>query len=372
VVVRLGIGDAHFPAVDLLSLQEIPMIQLRRPLRRRPARSSAAVEELPAPSLVPMWATCGTMPSDRAAFRYEVKWDGYRILARRDGASFMLCSRNGIDLAPRFPEVVQIARALPCNILLDGEIVVLERDGRTNFNALQTRMPGPRGMANGSAWDPTRHGLHYMVFDILHHRGRSTRGLPYAQRRALLESLDLAGPAWQVPAAHEDGDALIGLTQRLGQEAIIAKRLTSTYMPGCRSPDWIEVKVSQQEEFIVVGFCGSDSELFASLLLAAYPSPEDARAGRNLHYCGEVDSGFDEQTRVALAKTLGRLRVARPSCSGHLPRGREIVWCRPQLVAQVRFAKWTYDGALRHPVFLGLRSDKRPAEVVHALLPLPS
>ena len=295
-----------------------------------------------------------------------MKWDGYRALGRRDGATFALCSRNGLDLAPRFPEIAGILSRLPRQVLVDGEIVAVDRHGRASFSALQTRMPGPRGVRSSRAWDASRHSVQYMIFDVLHHHGRSTRGLPYAERRSLLESLITPGPTWQVPAVHRDGTRLLARMRRDGGEGIIAKRWTSTYTPGQRSPDWIKVKLSQQEEFIVVGYWSGGATIAGSLLLAAYGTTADARAGRNLRYCGKVGSGFDGEGRQLLATALKRMRVTTPPCGGALPRSRDITWCRPVLVAQIRFGEWTHDGALRHPVFLGLRSDKVPEEVIHS------
>jgi bifunctional non-homologous end joining protein LigD len=330
------------------------------------APSTGTPEKVPAGCTAPMLATPGTMPGAADDFRYEVKWDGYRALARWDAGSFAVCSRNGLDLAPRFPELATLARIVRYPLLVDGEIVALDRHGHPSFSALQTRMPTRFGGRSGRTWDPERHTIQYMIFDVLHLRGASTRGLPYAERRALLEGLRLSGKHWQTPGAHEDGAALLALMTRAGQEGVIAKRLTSQYLVGRRSPDWIKIKINQSDDFLIVGYWSSGKHELSSLLLGCYPSAADARAGRNLRFCGKVGTGFTESDRERLAEALARLKRAEPACVGDLPRGEGVRWCEPRLVAQIRFTEWTHDGALRHPAFLGLRSDKEPRQIVHA------
>lgn len=320
---------------------------------------------LPSACTAPMLATPGGMPLRVGDYGYEVKWDGYRALARCDGRRFLLCSRNGIDLSQRFHEIAFLGKAVRRQVLLDGEIVALEKDGRPSFSALQTRMPTPRGVRRGRIWDPHRYSIQYMVFDVLHCDGRSTCPLAYAERRAVLESLSLNGPAWQVPPAHPDGPALLAIMRQARQEGIIAKRLASRYLPGRRSPDWIKVKLDRSDEFLIVGHWSSGKHAVSSLLLGYYPSAAEARAGRGLRYCGKVGTGFSEDDRRQLQHALAKLRVDVPPAAGDLPRAADVTWCRPRLVAQIRYSEWTHDGALRHPAFLGLRSDKSPHEIVH-------
>jgi bifunctional non-homologous end joining protein LigD len=320
---------------------------------------------LPSGCTAPMLATLGNMPAQAQQFGYEVKWDGYRLLARWDGRTLRLCSRNGLDLAPRFPEVAAMRSALPAPMLLDGELVALDRAGRPSFSALQTRMPRPGARRGGRRWDPDHHSLHYMVFDVLHYRRKPVVRLSYADRRSLLESFALSGPAWQTPPTHPDGAALLTLMRQGGQEGIIAKRYTSTYQVGRRSPDWIKIKVSQSEEFVIVGWWSSGRHGLSSLLLGYHPSAAQAKAGAPLRYCGKVGTGFSESDRVRLERALKKIAVTTPLVTGALPHDAGITWCRPAFVAQIRFSEWTHDGALRHPAFLGLRSDKLPQEVIH-------
>ncbi len=312
-----------------------------------------------------MLATLGTMPSDEQDYSYEVKWDGYRALARWDGHELLLCSRNGHDLLERFPEIKAIAKTLKQDVILDGELVAMDKDGHPGFSALQTRMPKMRGAGSGRTWDPKKFAIRFMIFDILHWDGRDLCGLPLTARRHILESMHLEGPAWQVPPAHHDGKALLEIMRAAHQEGIIAKRLSSVYRAGKRSADWIKIKLNQSEEFLIIGYWSSGKHGLSSLLLGCYPSLADAKAGRNLTYCGKVGTGFTEASRVQLEGVLSKIAIEKHQITNATPRENGITWCQPVLVAQIHFTEWTPDGALRHPGFLGIRSDKKPAEVIH-------
>lgn len=340
---------------------------LARPSARSPARALLQTidrSQLPSGCTAPMLATLGAMPADLASFGYEVKWDGYRALARWDGKKFLLCSRNGNNLAERFFEVAPLQKALRRPVLLDGEIVAMDRDGRPSFSALQTRMPRFGGVAR-RVWDPKQFSLQYVIFDVLHYDGRSTCQLAYVHRRTILDTMSLSGPAWQVPPVHPDGPELLAIMHKTKQEGVIAKRLTSLYHAGKRSPDWIKVKLNQSEEFLIVGYWSSGKHGLSSLLLGYYPSTADARAERNLRFCGKVGTGFGEEERIALQRALDRVGVDHPPVTGPYPREPGTTWCRPHFIAQIHYTEWTHDGSLRHPAFMGLRSDKKPREVVH-------
>jgi len=313
-----------------------------------------------------MLATLGTMPTDVEHYGYEVKWDGYRALARWDGKKFTLCSRNGNDLAHRFSEIAPLQKVLRHPVLLDGEIVAMDKAGRPSFSALQTRMPRFSGVSPARLWDPKHFTLQYIIFDVLHYDGRSTCGLAYVHRRTVLETMALSGPAWQVPPVHPDGPELLAIMHKAKREGLIAKRLTSTYHIGKRSPDWLKVKLNQSEEFLIVGYWSSGKHGLSSLLLGCYGSVADARAGRNLRFCGKVGTGFGEDERVQLQKALDRVSIDHPSVIGDHARDADVVWCRPHFIAQIHYSEWTHDGSLRHPAFMGLRSDKKPNEVIHA------
>jgi bifunctional non-homologous end joining protein LigD len=152
---------------------------------------------------------------------------------------------------------------------------------------------------------------------------------------------------------------------RSGQEGVVAKRRSSPYRMGARSTDWIKIKNIQSDDFIVVGYWSSGKHGLSSLLLGSFASAAHARAGRHLRFCGKVGTGFGDQERASLHKTLDRLARLTPPCDGDLPREAGVTWCEPRMVVQIRFTEWTHDGALRHPSFAGLRSDKEVHQVIH-------
>ncbi len=196
-------------------------------------------------------------------------------------------------------------------------------------------------------------------------QGRSTRDLPYSDRRALLQSLRLQHDHASIASSEYDGQALLGRMELLGREGIIAKRRSSRYRFGIRSPDWIKIKLTQSDEFLVVGYWSSGKHPLSSLLLGYYASRQDAAHGRPLRYAGKVGTGFSESGREALAKALQAIATDLPPCQGALPHGPGVHWCLPQVVVQVRFTEWTHDGALRHPSFVEVRSDREARDVVH-------
>ncbi len=322
-------------------------------------------EAAPSVGMAAMLATPGRLPAADAPFGYEVKWDGYRTIVRCGAGALALWSRNGNDFAPRFPELAPLRAITRQPLILDGEIVAVDDQGHAHFSALQTRMPGRFGARNGKAWDAARHRIVVMLFDILHLDGRSTRSLPWSERRDILERLHLDGAHWQTPPAHSDGAALLSDMVRTGQEGVIAKRRGSPYRVGARSPDWIKIKNIQSDDFVVVGYWSSGKHSLSSLLLACYASAAHARAGRHLRFCGKVGTGFGEQERARLRAALQRHARQEPPCEGDLPREAGVVWCDPCLVVQLRYSEWTHDGALRHPSYAGIRSDKEVRQVIH-------
>ena len=307
--------------------------------------------------LTPMLATAGAMPADDAAWSYEFKWDGYRALAGWDGRRFALTTRSGNDLTARFPELAGLPRALAGPTLLDGEIVAFDARGRPSFQLLQGRFPALAGGVASTA--PLT--LRLVVFDLLHQCGETLIARPYHERRARLLALGLEAEHWTTPSHREGGGpALLGAARRHGLEGVLAKRSDGHYLPGRRSPDWIKIKLTRREEFVVGGFTiGKELDAFSGLLLGAYDHPGAAR----LRYAGVVGTGFSALQRRALRQTLERSRVPSSPFAGPVARAHPI-FVRPTLVVEVAYAEITHDGLLRHPSCQGIRIDKRPAEVV--------
>jgi bifunctional non-homologous end joining protein LigD len=313
--------------------------------------------------LSPMLATAGSLPpaAQDAQWAYEMKWDGVRALARIEGGRIVLLSRNGADVTVSYPELRGLGEQLgTTQALLDGEIVAFDDEGRPSFGRLQKRMhvtstSAARRLAGS---DPAV----LLIFDVLHLDGRSLLDVPYADRREILESLELDGPSWQAPPAfYGAGGEAVRVSQQQGLEGVVAKRRSSTYAPGRRSPDWVKIKNSRTQEVVVGGWRQGNGRRAGTVgaLLLGIPD------GRALRYVGKVGTGFTDDMLDDLAKRLAR--IARSSSPfGEIPRpdARDAHWVTPKLVGEVEFTEWTADGRLRHPSWRGLRPDKRPDQVV--------
>jgi len=295
-----------------------------------------------------MLATLVGEAFDKSGWVYEEKYDGYRILAYKEGAKVTLLSRNGHDRSATFPSVAESVGALrDRTLLLDGEVVAFDRKGVSRFQLLQ------RG--------EVRHA--FALFDCLYRNGRDLRREPLSLRRHELE--DVIGEASKAlflsKRLAENGLEAYRIAKRQGLEGLVAKDARSPYEEK-RSRYWLKVKVHQEEEFVIGGFTapqGSRQHLGA-LLLGAY-------AGDELHFVGKVGTGFSEQSLAELARTFKPLiRATSPFIAP--PREKKITWLAPKLVAQIAFAEWTSDRKLRQPVFLGLRDDKSPRDCILAQL----
>ncbi|MGH2475794.1 MAG: non-homologous end-joining DNA ligase, partial [Candidatus Limnocylindrales bacterium] len=295
------------------------------------------------------------LPRDDDRRGNEIKWDGYRIIAFVQAGRVRLQTRNLLDATSDFPEIQAVGDALAHHeVVLDGEITAFDASGRPSFSALQRR--GAR-----------RPAVVYMVFDLLYLDGHSTMGLPYVDRRRLLDELDInAGPWWRVPAYHVDeGAALLEATRAQGLEGIISKRLDSTYEPGRRSRAWLKVKNWGRQEFVIAGWTpgkGGRAGQLGSLLLGYYDE-----AGR-LHYAGRVGTGFTAAELARLEELLKPLarRTSPFAPDPPLPAQveKQAQFIEPRLVAEVAFSEWTHTGTIRQPSYKGLRHDKAPGEVV--------
>jgi bifunctional non-homologous end joining protein LigD len=290
-------------------------------------------------------------PNDPAEWIYEIKFDGYRMLTRIDGRDIKLFTRNGNDWSEKLPHLIKaIARMRLKSGWLDGEIVVLNDKSIPDFQALQ------------NAFDSARtQGIIYYLVDIPFYDGYDLREVPLIERRALLRTLFEPPPPEQIrfsdifDAPPKD---IIASACRLGLEGLIGKRKTSRYASR-RSPNWIKLKCTQRQEFVIGGFTdpkGSRAGI-GSLLLGYYD--ED----RKLHYAGNVGTGFSDNTLHDLRVKLDKVATERPPFVRASDIEKNAHWVKPTLVAEVSFGEWTRDGHIRHSVFQGLRSDKK-AEVI--------
>ncbi|MFJ4347697.1 DNA ligase D [Pseudomonas sp. NPDC089401] len=315
-------------------------------------QSSGKQAALPA-HLQPQLATLVDSPPS-GDWRYEVKFDGYRILARIEGKDVRLFTRNGHDWSAKLPRQRAALRALGIDSAwLDGEMVVNDASGKADFQALQ------------NAFDTANdEQITYYLFDLPFLGGQDLRELPVQDRRAALRQLLEHGDT-ELLKFSEDFDqpveALLDSACRLALEGLIGKRADSPYL-GKRSADWVKLKCKQRQEFVIVGFTdpkGSRSG-FGALLLALH----DDSSGQ-LRYAGKVGTGFSAATLDSIHARLKPLEVARPALAKP-PTGAEargVHWLKPQLLAEVSYAQMTRDGVVRHSVFQGLRDDK-PATAI--------
>jgi bifunctional non-homologous end joining protein LigD len=313
--------------------------------------------------LEPMKATLAKLPRDDSAYAFEIKWDGVRAIAYCEPGHVRLESRNLRDITVAYPEVRRLAEALGGRaVMLDGELVAFDPDGRPSFQQLQRRMHlrDEAEIKRRSATVPVT----YVVFDLLYLEGRSLLGLSYEERRAELEELGLDGPAWQTPSYHRgDGAALLALSRERGLEGVIAKRLRSPYAPGRRSRDWLKIKNTRSQEVVIGGWLpgkGRREGELGALLAGYYERDGDER---RLRYAGKVGTGFAEPDLRLLRERLEPLAIDESPFEGRQPqRGANFV--APELVAEIEFSEWTSAGTLRHPSYKGLRDDKPAIDVV--------
>lgn len=289
-----------------------------------------------------MLATLVRDPFDKKGWVYEEKYDGYRLLAYKEGDKVSLMSRNDIDRAARYSQIADAVQALkPTTLLLDGEAIVIDRKGISRFQLLQQESDKAI----------------YAVFDCLYCDGKDLRREPLSVRRSVMERVIVSQKTLE-PSLRlaSNGLAAYKLARKKGYEGIVAKDLSSPYLES-RSHFWLKVKVHQEDEFIIGGFTEPEGarKYFGALLLGAY-------ADGKLHYVGKVGTGFDEETLRALYQKLRPLARATPGFVDP-PRAKGVRFVEPKLVAQISYQEVTEDNKLRQPVYLGLRDDKSPREV---------
>ena len=308
-------------------------------------RLPGVAAELPA-LLKPQLATLvDGVPTHASDWLYEMKFDGYRLVVRIDGADVRLYTRNGHDWSAKLPHLVEAFRALPAKwAWVDGEIVMLDRDGIPNFQSLQNAFDGDRTQ-----------GIIFYAFDLPFIGCRDLRQEPLAVRRALLRQLmdavedDRLRFSEALEAAPAD---LVATACRMGLEGIMAKRLSSPYASR-RTDTWVKVKCARRQEFAIVGYTapkGARAGLGALLLAVNEPDG-------GLRYVGKVGTGFDDQTLVSLQQRLAAIETDRKPVTG-APGSSGVHWVKPTLIAEVSFGEWTGGGHIRHSVFRGLREDK--------------
>jgi bifunctional non-homologous end joining protein LigD len=315
----------------------------------------AVKAEMPT-SLEPMLATLGNAVPSGSDWLYEVKWDGYRALCFIEGGKVRMVSRRGTKLDKQFAPVAQaLAQSVKAdNTIIDGEVVALDESGNPSFQHLQNltgfgTKPALKGMAPPN--------LNFFAFDLLYLNGYDLRKAALIDRRQLLMSILL--PSEIVRYSEHfigKGDELLQAVRAKGLEGIIAKQAQSRY-ESKRSGSWIKIKVTTQQDFIVCGYILGEREPFGSLVLGY-------NKNKKLAYAGNVGSGFTQQSLKGVFEKVKPLITKKPVLSDVPKEIGEVTWVKPELICAVKFTSWTKDDRLRAPVFLGMRTEVEPEEVV--------
>ncbi|MFD0795239.1 DNA ligase D [Mucilaginibacter litoreus] len=308
----------------------------------------------------PMLATLVNEPFDDPDWVYEVKWDGYRALGFVNKGEVQLLSRNNKSFNEKYYPLTTLLQDWKINVVVDGEILVLNDKGVSNFGALQNW----RSEADGE--------LVYYIFDILWYEGKNLMDLPLTEREAIMREV--------VPTDDDrirlsqtfkaNGIEFFEAASKIGLEGIMAKRGSSTYIPDNRSKDWLKIKINKRQEVVIGGFTKNEgtAKQFSSLLLGVYE-------GDNFQYVGKVGTGFSDKLQKEMMGMFKPLitdkspfgyepDVNKPSRFRPNPPKAKATWLKPELVCEVSFAEVTSDGVFRHPSFQGMRVDKKAKDVV--------
>ncbi|NUT92479.1 MAG: DNA ligase [Saccharothrix sp.] len=306
-----------------------------------------------------MLAVLGDLP-EGPGWAFEFKWDGVRATTYVRDDRLRILTRNDLDASRTYPELLALTTLLPSPAVLDGEIVALDPDGRPNFSRLQSRIHTRRPTDELLRQIP----VSYYIFDLLHLDGSSLLDEPYTSRREALNALNLPPhPSIRIPPCFTDlpGETVQSISATHGLEGVVAKRLTSTYTPGRRSPLWIKVPLIQTQEVLIGGWRPGEGRRSGTIgaLLLGVPTPE------GLHYAGKVGTGFTTPMLTDLQTRLHPLHRQTPPFTTPIPpeHARNAHWVTPTLVGEVQFRTWTPDGRLRHPSWRGLRPDKSPSDL---------
>ncbi|HVG41539.1 MAG TPA: non-homologous end-joining DNA ligase, partial [Chitinophagaceae bacterium] len=297
----------------------------------------------------PMLATLVDTPFSDPAWIYEIKWDGYRAVAYLEDGQAELISRNNKSFSEKYKEVATALEGLSFDAVFDGEIVALNKEGLAEFQLLQNWQNAPNGK------------LQFFIFDIIWLNGYDITALPLVERKRILKELLPSEDAVLKYSDHvvEKGEEFFKVALKQGLEGIMAKKGTSPYVIGSREDTWLKVKVNKRQEVIIVGYTAprKTRTFFGALLLGVYKDDE-------LIYVGHTGSGFNKKSLEGIWNKLQPL-VVKECPFAKCPKGNmPVTWVAPKLVCEIKFTEWTNEFIARHPIFMGLREDKKPKDVV--------
>ncbi len=314
-----------------------------------PETSETKVVQLnPNHFIQPMLASVSKKTFDNPQWVYEIKWDGYRVIAHILDHQAQLYSRNGISFNSKFSIIAGELAKVSQNVILDGEVVLVDNQGIPHFQLLQHYNERTLGE------------LRYYVFDMLYLNGHSMLELPLIDRKSLIpEVIQNLHHVYYCDHIPEKGTQFFNEAAEKGLEGVIAKKSDSKYFPGTRSDNWLKIKAVKSQEAIICGYTteSKGAGLFGSLVLGLHKDGE-------LTYIGKCGSGFSGDTQKELHSKMKKLETNdKPFNKNINTKGRKIQWLKPELICEVKFTEWTNSGSMRHPVYKGLRSDKTLPEI---------
>jgi bifunctional non-homologous end joining protein LigD len=296
-----------------------------------------------------MLATLVDEPFDDERWVFERKWDGFRLITEKRGHTLRLWSRNGIDATTRYAVLLPALQKIEGSCVIDGELCALDAHGRSRFQLLQNAL-------NKKA------RLLYVVFDALFVGGKDIRKKPLLERKKILKALLACDPLLRYSEhVAEFGIREFARAQRAHEEGVIAKRAAGLYYSGKRTREWLKFKAVHEQEVVIVGYTEPrrSRKYFGSLALAVRD-----KAKKCWVYAGHVGTGFNEAMLKSLYGKMQSLRTSKKPFDQKVKYENETTWLIPRLVGEVKFTEWTRDGEMRHPAFLGLRTDKKALDVI--------
>jgi bifunctional non-homologous end joining protein LigD len=301
------------------------------------------------PAYRPMLATLVDEPFNDKNWVFEIKWDGFRLITEKRNDAVRLWSRNGIDVTKRYQVLVPALRKIEGSCVLDGELCALDIQGRSRFQLLQNAL-------NKKA------KLLYVVFDVLFVEGKDIRDRPLLERKETLRTLLPREPLLRFSEhVAEFGKREFAKAQRAHEEGVIAKRAAGLYYSGKRTREWLKFKAVHEQEVVIVGYTEPrrSRKYFGSLALAVRD-----KVKKRWVYAGHVGTGFDHAALKSIYEKMQPLRTDKKPFDQKVKDENATTWLNPKLVGEVKFTEWTSEAEMRHPVFLGLRTDKKALDVV--------